>query len=207
MRETSVTIRLMRMVAEARRRRIFRRAFANRDGMAATEFALILPIMALLFFGMLETSEAMMANRRVTNAVNALVDLVGQEKQVTTSDVTEIFTGVTNMLEPTQASNLTMRLASVSIDPDDSTRVRVEWSRDNQGATPYAANATYTKLEDITILQAGVSLVVAEIDYEYDSGLTNMVIGSPIDFRRTATRWPRRSTRVKLCTPNYSTCW
>lgn len=171
----------------------------NRDGMAATEFALILPILFLLFFGMLEASDAMLANRRATNAGNALADLVSQEKIVTPSELQEIFTGVTRMLQPTEGSSVVMTLVSVSQDPDDPARLLVDWSRNDQGNTPYAAGSQYDKLDDVTIIQSGVSLVVAELLYDYDSGLTSKVLGSPVKISRIATRWPRRSTRVKLC--------
>lgn len=177
-----------------------RRIVHCRKGIAATEFALILPILMVIFFGMLEASDAMMTNRRVVNATNALVDLVGQERQVSPSDLDEIFNGVTNMLMPTENSPLSMRLVSVSVDPDDASRIMVEWSRDNQGNSPYANGATYNGIVDTTLLQAGVSLVVAELTYEHKSGLTDYVMGSPIKFNRTSTRWPRRSTKVRLCT-------
>lgn len=196
-------------------RRLERAGRVDESGMAATEFALILPILTTIFFGMLEVSDAMMANRRVVNAANALVDLVGQEKEVTTQEVEEIFQGVMNMLGPNADSSASLRLVSVTIDPDDNERVIVEWSREwsvDEGgqyaaSTPYPVDAEYYKLDDISIIQSGVSLVVSELTYSHESGLTSWVLGSPITFDRTATRWPRRSTRVKLCTPDGSTCW
>lgn len=191
--------------------RLARAAAGNRDGMAATEFALILPIMTTVFFGMLEVSDAMMANRRVVNAANALADLVTQEKKITTGEVDDVFEGVTRILQPTDDSTVSMRLLSVTLDegdPDNENddRIVVEWSRDADGDAPYAAGAEYDKLEDVTIIKSGVSLVVAELTYEHRSGLTNKILGSPITFDRMASRWPRRSTRVQLCNADYSSC-
>ncbi len=189
------------------------RAAGNREGMAATEFALILPIMTAIFFGMLEVSDAMMANRRVVNATNALADLVTQEKKITTDDVPKIFEGAAQMLEATDASTLSMNLISVKLDDNgtptnkDDDRIVVEWSRDNDGGSPYSIGAEYDKVDDMTVLQSGVSLIVSELSYEYKSGLTSKILGSPIEFERVASRWPRRSTRVKLCTTDGSTCW
>lgn len=170
----------------------------DRSGIAATEFAMLLPIMALIFFGMLEASDAMMTNRRVANAANSLVDLVGQETEVTSAQVESIFTGVQRMLEPTDSSTLSMSLASVTRDPEDESKVIVEWSLDDMGEQPYAEGSEFTKLTDDTILLEGVSLIVAELEYEYDSGLTSKVVGSPITFRKISTRWPRKSPSVVL---------
>lgn len=193
--------------------RRLRRTAADQRGMAATEFALILPLMATIFFGMLEASDAMMANRRVVNSTNALADLVTQEKKITTTQVEDIFKGVRRMLEPTDTSGLTMRLLSVKLDPgvdpnspnDD--KVVVEWSRADDGSIPYAVGVEYAKLSDKTLLQSGVSLVIAEMTYVHHSGLTNKILGSPITYNRMASRWPRRSTRVRLCTPGDTVCW
>ena len=180
--------------------------------MAATEFALLLPIMVFMFFGILEASDAMMANRRMVNATNSLADLVTQEKKVSVNDVTDIFSGIVSMLEPTGASNVSMRIVSVTVDPgvdeDDPSddTIIVEWSRDKNGDTPYAPGAQYDKIEDISIIKPDTSLVVAEMVYEYNSGLSNMVLGSPITFNRIALRWPRRSSRVQLCNADYTSC-
>jgi Flp pilus assembly protein TadG len=173
-----------------------------REGVAATEFALVLPVLMLLFFGMLEASDALMANRKVSNSANALADLIGQEKAVTPGQMEDVFLGVTNMLEPRGVSNVTMRVVSVSRDPNDATSVRVDWSRDNSGGTPYAPGSPYTKLKDQTVLLSGVSLIVAEMTYAHESGLTKYVLGAPIVMSQTAARWPRRSNRVQLCQPN-----
>jgi Flp pilus assembly protein TadG len=183
----------------------------DKRGMAATEFALLLPIMTFFFFGILEVSDAMIANRRVVNATNSLADLVTQEKKVSGAHVSDIFSGVASMLEPTNSSTVTMRLVSVTLDvgdeddPDDD-RIVVEWSRQDNGSVPYAAGSEFTKIEDSTIVKANTSLVIAEVVYQYHSGLSDRVLGSPITFTRMASRWPRRSSRVQFCNDSYTSC-
>lgn len=175
------------------------RARADKSGMAATEFAMILPIMGVIFFGMLEASDALMANRRVANAANSLVDLIGQEAEITPAEVDDVMVGVTNMLEPTNASTVVMKVVSVIVDPNDPDRIIVDWSRDNEGGTPYAAGQEYTVLDDATIVHPSASLVVVEMDYTYVSGLTNKVFNSPFQFERIVSRWPRQGAKVVLC--------
>lgn len=170
-----------------------------RSGMAATEFAMILPLMGVMFFGMLEASDALMANRRVANAANSLVDLVGQEAEITPAEVDDVMVGVTNMLEPTNASTVVMKIVSVIVDPNDPNRIIVDWSRDNAGGTPYSVGQEYTILDDGTIVHPSASLVVVEMDYTYVSGLTNKVFDSPFHFERIVSRWPRRGAKVILC--------
>ncbi len=195
-----------------RRAGLLRPFCADKSGMAATEFALILPIMVLFFFGVIEVSDAMMANRRVVNATNSLADLITQEKKISGSSVTDVFDGVLSMLEPSGTSTVTMRIVSVTVDtgadeddPSDDT-VIVEWSRDKAGATPYVAGSEYDKIEDPSIIKPNTSLVVAEVIYQYDSEMIGRVIGSPLTFTRKAVRWPRRSSRVQLCNDDYTSC-
>lgn len=189
--------RIFRFIA----RRFVRRApgFARaRSGVAATEFAFILPIMTLLFFGMVEISDAMMANRRVTTAANSLADLVAQERQINTAQIAQVMTGVERMLEPSSGSSVTMTLVSVLRDPDDPDKVIVDWSRNNSGQTPYAKNSVYTKI-DAGMVHESASLIVVEMDYQHVSGLTHHVIHAPMSLQRTVSRWPRQSEKVTLC--------
>lgn len=179
-----------------------RAALADRSGLAATEFALILPIMVLLFFGMLEISDAMMANRRVATATNALTDLIAQENDISFAEIDQVMTGVSRMLDIRPGSTVDMRVTSVIRDPNDNTRVIVAWSRNKTGGTPYAANSLFTKLDDDSVVNVDASLIVAELEYTYVSGLTSKVLQTPFVFRRTASRWPRQSGKVVLCGSN-----
>lgn len=187
---------LARVLYSARQKDL--KSLCDRSGMAATEFAMILPIMLLMFFGMLEVSDAMMANRRVANAANTLADLVAQETEVSTTDVNDIMLGVQDMLEPTAGSTVIMKIISVSHDPLNANKLLVDWSRDNLGNTPYASGVVYTGINK-DIVPASASLIVVEMEFDYVSGLSHKVLGVPIQFTRTVSRWPRQSTSVTLC--------
>lgn len=178
-----------------------------RSGIAATEFALVLPLMALLFFGMLEASDLLTVKRRLANASNSLVDLIAQEPSITAAQLDDSIIGVTRLLEPTNTSTLTIKIVSVIKGPNPGDKPTVHWSRDEDGATPYLAGAVYAGLDDETTLNSNASLLVVEFDYEYDSGISGRVFQTPFDFAQKAARWPRKSSRVQLCaTADPATC-
>lgn len=180
---------------------------ASRDGMAAIEFALILPIMTLLFFGMLEASELLTVKRRVANAANSLVDLVSQEPTIKISEINDAIAGSRQLLEPTVLSSFSARIVSLVKGPNPGDPVTVHWSVDNGGNTPYAVGQTYDKLGDDLSVRNEASVVLVEMDYEYASGLVGRVFTNPFDFTQTAVRWPRKSSRVQLCqTSDPATC-
>lgn len=179
----------------------------ERSGLAAVEFALILPIMVVLFFGMLEASDLFTVNRRLANAANSLVDLAAHEPTITHAQLDDMIVGVTRILEPTDTSSVVMRVISVTKGSDVNALPVVHWSRDQDGGEPYPEDSTYTGLEDNLSLNANSSLMVVEIEYTYDSGLSGRVFTVPFEFTHKSKRWPRKSGEVQLCaTTDPATC-
>lgn len=172
-----------------------------RNGLAAIEFSFIAPVMIVLFFGVVEGSNALSVSRKVSLSVNTLADLASQESSLTAAQASDLFVGVEQIIGQGNI-NADVRLVSLIPDPDsadpDNPDIIVHWSRDNSGGTPYAAGSSYTELADATLVDASSSLIVGEIEYTYSSVLTKRIIG-PVDFAKMATRWPRRSARVQFC--------
>ena len=54
----------------------------DRSGVAATEFAVIVPLMLVLFFGVVEFSTGVAVDRKVTLVARTLSDLVSQNTAV-----------------------------------------------------------------------------------------------------------------------------
>lgn len=170
-------------------------------GMAATEFALLLPVLLVIFFGVVEGSDALTKSRRVTLAANTLADLAAQETDLLESAADSLFVGVEEIVDVNGAA-MDIRLVSVIFDdttgdgtPDSPV---VHWSYDNAGGEPYAAGSVFNNLSDPTLLEIDSAIVVAEINYPYTSSLTRNFIKN-VTFDRIAARWPRQSLRVQLC--------
>lgn len=172
------------------------RLLGCRDGVAATEFAFIAPIMVLLFVGVIETSDALTVSRRVTLSVNTLSDLVSQETSVTEDALDDLFVGMEDIIDSRDIV-VDFRVVSLVVDPDTDDVV-VHWSYDSSGAEPYAPGSTYTGDVDATLLDTATSLVVSEVSYDFVSKISSKVV-PPFTMDRTAARWPRRSARVQLC--------
>ena len=95
--------------------------------------------------------------------------------------------------------------------PDDEGNPKVHWSRssDPLDRTPYAADEDYVKLNDPGVLQDGFSLIIAEVTYDHDSGLTGQYLKQTISYTIHKKRTPRRSELVLLCDFNgtdYTNC-
>ena len=190
---------MMKISPEKRGRRAIARFIAARSGVAAIEFAFILPVLVLLLFGSIEASEMLTVKRRVVNAGNALVDLISQEPTITKAEVDDAIAGVRRLLEPTDTSTLSVNVVSVIKGDQAGDPVTVHWSLDEKGDEAYGPGATYSKLGDNKSVRPEASLVVVEMDFNYVSSLGGRIFSKQMRFVSQTKRWPRKSARVELC--------
>ncbi len=116
----------VRLFAIADRARAWRRA---EGGVAAVEFALVLPIMVTLFFGLSETTLAVNIDRKLTLLSRSLADLSSRTAEITSTDMSTIFTASTAVMRPYDATKTQMVVSSVIVTQSGQTYTgAVEWS-------------------------------------------------------------------------------
>ena len=154
---------------------------------------------------MLEASEALTVNRRVTKAVNMMSDLTSQVQTISPSEFDNMIDGVTSVMDPGTMTGVQMKIVSVVLDSNGDPVVH--WSRDHAGNEPYPAGNDYTDLQNLSVLDAGGSVIVAEITYPHTLSISHMVLPTTINFDVKSLRWPRitGTSRVQFC-PTPSTC-
>jgi Flp pilus assembly protein TadG len=124
-----VTMRV-RMAALA----AWRRALLLRDdtrGVSAVEFAMILPLMFLMFFGMLDVSNGFAVDRKVSQISQGIADLASRYTTLAETDVSNFFIIADAMLTPYDKTQLKATISQVYIDPSSKT-AKVVWSRGDQ---------------------------------------------------------------------------
>src|SRR4051794_4463699 len=109
-----------------------RRAVASlRDdcrGIAATEFAMIVPLMLTMFFGVVEFSSGVAVDRKVTLVARTLSDLASQSTSLTDTDFSNFFAASIGILTPYSASPTQATLTELYVDPATH-KARVQWSK------------------------------------------------------------------------------
>lgn len=170
---------------------MLRRFAADRRGVAAVEFALVAPVMVILYMGLAELTLAMMAERRASHAASVVGDLVSQSSQVSATQMTDIFKVGGAILQPFPATNLKMRVTSVKADAQASPKV--VWSR-GSGMTALTANATAPAVP-ANLLAAGDAVVMTEVSYTWSSPL-GKTLPTPHTFSQTYFLKPRKSPEV-----------
>lgn len=106
----------------------------NEQGMAAVEFALISPILILLFFGAIELTNLLIADSKLRNVASSAADLVTQKStgQITAADLNIVNIAVTEIMRPLAISTGSTPLVAVRITnyrPTSETVTGVNWTR------------------------------------------------------------------------------
>ncbi|GGE90156.1 pilus assembly protein [Stappia taiwanensis] len=181
--------------------RIVARFADNRQGVAAVEFALVLPFMVLLFIGMLELNNALTLDRKVSQASSAVADLVAQADKLSSGEIADILKMGDVILSPYPGTDLKLVVASIWIKDVD--KPQVVWSRASNtgawasgGAPPIPLPAELTKTKN-------TYLIVATTEYAFTpmfSGLVKDIFGTgTITLGDTYYLRPRISTNVTCC--------
>jgi len=104
-------------------------------GLAAIELALTLPFLVLLFFGVVDLSQAISANKKITQATNTMADLITQAAgKVTKAEIDGVFNAARPILDPFphEAFGVTI----IALKPSGSGNTpEVRWIYNNGGMT------------------------------------------------------------------------
>jgi Flp pilus assembly protein TadG len=99
-----------------RMRRTLGRFAGDRRGVSAVEFALLALLMIALYFGSVEVSDGVIADRKVTLTAVALANLTAQVPTISTSDMSNILDASSAIITPYSAAKLKITVSCVAID-------------------------------------------------------------------------------------------
>ena len=153
-------------------------------GNAAIEFAMIVPLMLVMFFGTIEFSSAVAVDRKLSLVSQGLADLASRYATVTDVDITNFFKIGDAMLTPYSSTLLKTTITEVYIDPTSGV-ARAQWSkgdaaRGDSSTVPVPANLIARDASNKII--AGQYLIFAETSYLYTPavGYVMGVAGVPL---------------------------
>jgi Flp pilus assembly protein TadG len=178
---------------------------ADRRALAATEFAVIVPLMLVMFFGTVEFSSAVAVNRKVTMIARTLSDLTSQSTSVDDGDMQDTFTASISMIMPYDATLVSGTVLQIYI--DSSKVAKIQWSKSAtiaNGATQatltaappaLAAGTTVTSMIPSTLLIPSTYLIFSQASYLYTPSV-KFVLKSGITLSDVSYTRPRQVTCV-----------
>lgn len=140
-----------------------RRFPAARRGIAAVEFALILPFMALVYLGGFEVMEEISAERQVSLTASTVASIVTQYSSISQSvTMPGILAAATAVLQPFSSANAVVTVSCITV--NNAGQATVTWSQ--------ALNGTARVVGSVITLPAALdvpntTLVLGETSYAY----------------------------------------
>jgi Flp pilus assembly protein TadG len=171
------------------------------SGIAAIEFAFILPFMLVLYFGLMDLTGLIGFNRKITAIANTMADLTGQNRtSVLKSDIADYFNAAALIMNPTPISNVTINVygyRKVGTTPTQ------QWKTSNNlgpGCNSVPNTTTMTPL-----MAAGNDLVVAIACYRFTPYVaaflgTKILGSSTIKVEQVIMVRPRTTARLDCYT-------
>jgi len=179
--------------------RVRRRAFelrGNNSGVAAVEFAMIIPIMAALLIGTNEFAAGVAVDRKVTIMARTLSDLTSQNTGVTDVQLTNFFNAGKGIMTPYPSTPVEGTITELFIHPT-TLKARVQWSK----GIAVRNKGDIVEIPDALKI-AGTYLIYSEVKYKYVPSVAwfiNKVDG--ITLSDTSFTRPRQSLCVVYPAP------
>ena len=193
-----------------RARRCAVNMLGDSSGVAATEFAVIVPLMLAMFFGTVEFSSGVAVDRKITLVARALSDLTSQSLSTTSdTELQNIFAASSAILTPYSVTPIQPTISEIYVDA--SKVAKIQWSKSATlslvSGAPKAVltNSSHSKGDVVTIppgLQVpGTWLIFSEIDYKYVPAVGYMMNKLGVTLHDVTYTRPRQSTCVDYPAP------
>ena len=136
------------------------RLWNDRSGVGAIEFALIAPLLLMLYITAFELTIGLSVSKRLTKASGTIADLVSQQE----TSVDPAFLGTmkdvaASILVPYNTNDISISITGIEL--DGGANPKASWSWSQSGEKPYAAGSAVPVPDNMKI--AGSFLIHAEL--------------------------------------------
>jgi Flp pilus assembly protein TadG len=174
-------------------------------GAAAVEFAMLLPILITLFFGVVETTLALVCRADVSLMASTSADLISQVNAASSSDLSNVYAAAGTVMYPYYSGGATgkptIRITSVVYDSTSATPTtagKVAWTCTQTGTgtlTPASRSTGSTVTFSQPLMLTNGSVLMAEVAYNYVSPTTKVITGA-INMTNNFYTKPRRIAQI-----------
>jgi hypothetical protein len=160
-------------------------------GVAAIEMAIIFPVMVILYIGLVDVTNLLMVNRRVTLTTSTLADLVTQaDSTITTADIDGVFESARAIFEPMSVDGISLNLWAFRMQDGSPT---LQWQYTNGvtcGSAPEGGDDMESLMED------GNDIIVGRVCYNQEAIIGSLFSVDTIELEDELMMRPRQSTTL-----------
>ena len=158
------------------------------DGIAATEFGLIFPILLVLLLGTFDMGNGILAAQKTIRASQVTADLITRSRTVSDADITEAVDAGELALQPLPTDEYGVDIISFRFDEDGVPEIVWQVTEGNMTAV--------TDLSDVTALaEANSGVVMVTTNYTFEPVFGDFLFGDIVMQERAFSRG-RRSAVV-----------
>lgn len=137
-----------------------KRLWSDRSGVGAVEFALIAPLLLMIYITVFELTIGLSISKRVTRASGTIADLVTQEESITKASLGTMVNVAQSIFVPYGVPTTHIKVTGIQV---EGTAPKVRWSWAESGTPPHAAGSTIDipanmKVANAFIVHAEVSV-------------------------------------------------
>lgn len=185
----------MKLISNMWRRSSAFRLIRDDNGLAAVEFAMILPIMLVLFFGTVEFSSGVEVDRKVNLVAHTLSDLTSQSPTtgILDAELANWFNVGTRIMYPYSATPLNAVISELYVDLNSGIAY-VQWSKAYQGGVARSAGTQVTIPPTLAV--KGSYLIFSEVNYLYKPAIGYVMSPAGVKLSAVGYTRPRQATCV-----------
>jgi Flp pilus assembly protein TadG len=184
-----------------RRGKLLRRFSLSERGVAAVEFALILPIMLAVYIGSMEGSTLIIVDRKVQSVAAAVGDLVARsDKTLSTDQLRDYLRAASGIMMPYPSQNVRQTVTAVTVASNGTTTVSWQAKFQNGVYTRVATTSlprSFRLPTEMAAISAGQTVIAAEASYDY-TPIFGIVINQSVSLYRSNFYLPRFGGTITL---------
>jgi Flp pilus assembly protein TadG len=119
-----------------------RRLIDDRRGVGAIEFAIVAPLLIMVYIGAFEVSVGIAMSRKVNRAASTVSDLLTQNKATNKATLDTMKEVTKHVIAPFAQDGYTLKITGIAVAADGT--AKVAWSRDQIAGTPYGKGTSVT---------------------------------------------------------------
>ncbi|MEZ5690380.1 MAG: TadE/TadG family type IV pilus assembly protein [Rickettsiales bacterium] len=163
----------------------YKKMLLSRDGLAAVEFALFLPLFIILTFGAIEVTRYVLITQKMERVSISLSDLVAQSKNVNSGDLSQIILAASQLMLPYDFdTNGYAIISSVTKTGEDPPVINWQYTSGGTVQTSLVGtsggNATMPGGFAITDKE---TVIIAEVFFSYEPILSGTIYNSSTMYR------------------------